>query len=188
MELVEDKKMKPTLFTLTPCLAVLAAMGLLICGPLACSKSEPPKPVAPAVVKPAAKVEAAATPKPAEEEERSLYSYNPIGKRDPFEVFALSPTLQPDVPLTPLQQFSIDQLKLVGIIWGISNPRALVEDPKGKGHVVKRGTLIGKNWGKVSRIKQDEVIIAEEYRDIDGRLVVNEISLKLPKPKSLEEE
>jgi type IV pilus assembly protein PilP len=170
------------------CGLLLFALALLIGS--GCKKEKKtgqapaPAPAAPAAAKPAAP-----TPTPSvEREERPIYSYNPIGKRDPFEVFALTDTVRPDVPLTPLQRFSIDQLKLVGIIWGISNPRAMVEDPGGKGHVLKRGTLIGRNWGKVSRIKQDEVIIAEEYRDIDGRLVVNEISLKLPKPKELEEE
>jgi len=156
----------------------------------ACRGKGPAEAPAPAVSKPNAAV-AAAKPVVAEErDEKPTYSYNPVGKRDPFEVFALVETSVKDVPLTPLQRYSIDQLRLIGIIWGISNPRAMVQDPKGKGHVIKRGTLIGRNWGKVSRIKQDEVIVAEEYRDIDGRLVVNEISLKLPKSKSeeLEEE
>ena len=137
---------------------------------------------------PAAAPVPSATPVTSVDEDKPIYSYNPVGKRDPFEVFAVTDTIRPDVPLTPLQRFSIDQLRLVGIIWGISNPRAMVEDPRGKGHVLKRGTLVGRNWGKVSRIKQDEVIIAEEYRDIDGRLVVNEISLKLPKPPAPEGE
>jgi len=165
----------------------LLALMLLITYSCGGSKPEAPAPQQRAKPKPA---EVAPAPKAeAEEQEKVGYSYNPIGKRDPFQEYVLVDPLKPkDTPLTPLQRYSIDQLKLVGIIWGISNPRAMVEDPGGKGHVIKKGTLIGKNWGKVARIKQDEVIIAEEYRDFEGRVVVNEISLKLPKTNSLEEE
>ena len=52
---------------------------------------------------------------------------------------------------------------------------------------VGKGTLVGKNWGKVSRITQDEVIISEEYRDFEGKLIVHEIPLKMPKGPEDEE-
>ena len=53
--------------------------------------------------------------------------------------------------------------------------------------MVQKGTLLGKNWGKVSRITQDEVIISEEYRDFEGKLIVHEIPLKMPKGPEDEE-
>ena len=123
---------------------------------------------------------ATATPEEFEE-----YTYNPIGKRDPFKSFLaeeIAPGQQKIV--TPLQRFDIDQLGLIGIIWGISTPRAMVVTPDGKGFVVQKGTLVGKNWGKVSRITQDEVIISEEFRDFEGKLIVHEIPLKMPKSDS----
>lgn len=130
---------------------------------------------------------AAATPTPAAtpEEAADEYNYNPIGKRDPFRSF-LADELAPDTRkvVTPLQRFDLDQLKIIGIIWGISSPRAMVTTPEGKGYVVQKGTLIGKNWGKVSRITQDEVIISEEYRDFEGKLIVTEVPLKLPKDEA----
>lgn len=127
----------------------------------------------------------AAAPTPTatpEETEAEEYNYNPIGKRDPFRSF-LADELAPDTRkvVTPLQRYDLDQLKIIGIIWGISSPRAMVTSPDGKGYVVQKGTLIGKNWGKVSRITQDEVIISEEYRDFEGKLIVTEVPLKLPK-------
>jgi len=125
------------------------------------------------------------TPTPDDTEE---YTYNPIGKRDPFKSF-LAEEIAPGTQkaLTPLQRFDIDQMGLIGIIWGISTPRAMVTTPDGKGYVVQKGTLVGKNWGKVSRITQDEVIISEEYRDFEGKLIVHEIPLKMPKDKDDEE-
>ncbi|MFM7203993.1 MAG: pilus assembly protein PilP [Myxococcota bacterium] len=117
----------------------------------------------------------------AQEEEQLSYSYNPIGKRDPFRSFISKDPVAPDNPVeTPLQRYEIDQYNLVGIIWGNENPLAMVEDPDGVGHFLQKDTLIGRNWGKVVRITPSEVIVAEEYRDFEGKLIVNEIPLKLP--------
>lgn len=119
------------------------------------------------------------------DEERLAYSYNPIGKRDPFRSFIEKETSGPDKPPpdTPLQKYEIDQYKLVGVIWGVDNPVAMVEDPEGMGYFLTRDTLIGRNWGKVVRITPTEVIVAEEYRDFEGKLIVNEIPLKMPVDK-----
>lgn len=161
----------------------VAAMLLAACGgdetPVVQSApSNPGQPADPAATAAAAEATATATP----EEIADEYNYNPIGKRDPFRSF-LADELAPDTRkvVTALQRFDLDQLKIIGIIWGISSPRAMVTTPEGKGYVVQKGTLIGKNWGKVSRITQDEVIISEEYRDFEGKLIVTEVPLKLPK-------
>lgn len=111
------------------------------------------------------------------------YVYNPIGKRDPFRSFLSSGSgEQDDTPRTPLQRYDLDQYGLVGIIWGIDRPRALVEDPEHVGHVLEIGTYIGKNWGKVTQISAGVVVVTEEYQTIDGELVVNEIPMKLQDP------
>ena len=68
-------------------------------------------------------------------------------------------------------------------MWNIGAPRAMVEDPEGVGHIVELGTLIGKNWGKVTQIKPTELIITEEYRDpIENELIINEVTMRLPDP------
>ena len=108
------------------------------------------------------------------------YVYNPIGKRDPFRSFLSFGTRSEDTtPRTPLQKYEIDQYELVGIIWGVDRPRALVEDPEGIGHVMEIGTYIGRNWGKVTQITAGEVVITEEYQTLDGELVVNPIKMTL---------
>ena len=120
-----------------------------------------------------------------EEDTTSRYSYNSIGKRDPFRSF-----IQKEVvvvgeggPLGPLQLHEIDAYRLRGIVWNVQAPRALVEAPDGIGHVVELGTLIGKNWGKGTQIKPEEIIITEEYRDpIENELIINEITMRLPDP------
>ena len=113
----------------------------------------------------------------------SDYVYNPIGKRDPFRAFLSvgeRGAIETDAPRTPLQKYEIDEYRLVGIIWGIDRPRALVEDPDLVGHVMEIGTYIGKNWGKVTQITSTEVVVTEEYQTMDGDLVVNPIRMVLP--------
>jgi type IV pilus assembly protein PilP len=114
------------------------------------------------------------------------YAYSPIGKRDPFrsplEEFNREDQGQ---QLTELQRFEIDQLKLVAIVSRVATPYAMVEDPNAKGHTLTRGTLIGKNWGKVSQITGECVEIKEDYRDYTGRKQSNKLQLCLPKPPEL---
>jgi type IV pilus assembly protein PilP len=109
------------------------------------------------------------------------YVYNPIGKRDPFRSFlSAGGRVKDETPRTPLQRYEIDEYRLVGIIWGIDRPRALVEDPERIGHVMEIGTYIGKNWGKVTQITSTDVVVTEEYQTIDGELVVNPIRMTMP--------
>ncbi len=98
------------------------------------------------------------------------YVYSPIGKRDPFRSPFADLRTAPVVkkggrPLTPLQRWGLEQLTLKATITGTSSPMAMVVDPDGKGWTVHRGTLIGKNWGKVTAITKDCIVITEQVRD-----------------------
>ena len=116
--------------------------------------------------------------------------YNPKGKIDPFEpLFRDKPTVavakkqrKKRTPRTPLEKIDLSQLKLVGIILASSGNRALVEESNGKGYVVKKGTYMGTNAGKVVKIEKDTVIVAEEYEDFRGNVTLRNKELKLPKP------
>ncbi len=116
--------------------------------------------------------------------------YDPKGKIDPFEpLFREKPTVamvktkrKKRIPRTPLEKIDLSQLKLVGIILASSGNKALVEESNGKGYVIKRGTYIGTNAGKVVQIQKNKVIVAEEYEDVRGNVSVRNKELKLPKP------
>ena len=118
------------------------------------------------------------------EAKEARYSYNSIGKRDPFRSFINTQLPRGgvmDLPQGPLQIHEIDQYRLRGIVWNVETPMAMVEDPEGVGYVVNMGTLIGKNWGKVTQIKPEEIVITEEFRDpIENELIINEITMRLP--------
>ena len=113
--------------------------------------------------------------------EEPEFSYNPVGKPDPFKPFIqLAPEkLRKSAFLTPLQKYDISQLKLVAIIMIPEGNVALVEDQQGKGYFLKRGIAIGRHEGKVKAILKDRVIIEEAYSDVLGQSKVNEISLFL---------
>jgi type IV pilus assembly protein PilP len=115
--------------------------------------------------------------------------YNPKGKLDPFEPLFKKPTvalkkskIKRRTPRTPLERIDISQLKLVAIVLASSGNRALVEESSGKGYVVKKGTYLGINSGKVVKIEKNKVIVAEEYEDYRGKVTVRNKEIKLPKP------
>ncbi len=115
--------------------------------------------------------------------------YDPSGKIDPFEpLFSEKPVetkekkLKRRVPRTPLERIDLGQLKLVGIILASSGNRALVEEASGKGYVIKKGTYIGINAGKVVDIQKEIVTVEEEFEDVFGKIKVRQRELKLPKP------
>ena len=73
-----------------------------------------------------------------------------------------------------LNEFAIDELKLAGIVTRVE-PRAMLIDPTGKGHVVRRGQFVGRpelvqmgtqggyeiNW-RVDRIRAGDIVLVRE--------------------------
>lgn len=109
--------------------------------------------------------------------------YFSAGKRDPFRPLASKAkgaAARPRENLSPLERFELGQLKLVGIVWDIKEPRAMVEDGLGLGYIVKVSTSIGPNEGKVKAIKPREIVIEETYTDFFGARKNREVTMKLP--------
>ncbi len=109
------------------------------------------------------------------------YFYDPVGRRDPFlSPFHVAP--EQDVvasSTTPLQRFDLGQLKLVGVIWEASRPKALIEDRDGLGYIVEAGTLIGANGGVIRTIEPERVVIEEYETDFSGERRTRQRALRL---------
>ena len=92
------------------------------------------------------------------------------GGRDPFRPMTLRAKVnsRPRENLSPLERLDLAQLKVVGIIWDIKEPRAMVEDTAGLGYVVKVGTPIGNNDGMVKAIHRNQIVVEEFTDDIYG--------------------
>lgn len=124
------------------------------------------------------------------------YAYSPVGKRDPFRSVlddkqGPQETGQERPDCGPLCKWELEQLKLVAVISGVSNPLAMVEDPNGRGYIVRRGTFVGKRNGKVTQIRAGEVVVTEIYKDQMGKPHVNPVPIKLPtdeKPGQVEDQ
>ncbi len=101
--------------------------------------------------------------------------------RDPFRPMTLRTKVSkaPRENLSPLERYELSQLKLVGIVWDIKEPRAMVEDSGGLGYVVKVGTPIGSNDGKVKAIHRNEVVVEEFYSDDYGTRTKRDVGIKL---------
>jgi type IV pilus assembly protein PilP len=125
----------------------------------------------------------AETPAPTEQkaEEPSSTSLSTAGRRDPFRPFTLNTRTdnRRRENLSPLERYELGQLKLVGVVWHVKETSAMVEDSAGLGYVVKVGTPIGANDGKVKAIRPDEIIIEETYVDLLGTKKRREVNIKL---------
>ncbi len=76
-----------------------------------------------------------------------------------------------------LNDYALDELKLVGIVTRIEPAKAMLVDPTGKGHVVQRGQFVGRpevvqsagsrsatyeiNW-RVDRIREGDIVLVRE--------------------------
>ncbi|PLX78360.1 MAG: hypothetical protein C0616_14815 [Desulfuromonas sp.] len=124
------------------------------------------------------KSEAPAVKKPKKPE----YVYDPTGLRDPFMPLAVLKKQAVDntEPLTPLQEFDLGQFRLIGVIVGRGEPKAMVVAPDKKSYVVKAGMLIGKSNGKILEINPEGIRIEEKYYDFSGAVRTGVQEIKLP--------
>ena len=101
--------------------------------------------------------------------------------RDPFRPATLRKKVvtRPRENLSPLERFELNQLKIVGIVWDMKEPRAMVEDAAGLGYTIKVGAPIGANEGVVKAIHRNEIIVEEFYYDVYGARKKRDVSMKL---------
>jgi type IV pilus assembly protein PilP len=103
--------------------------------------------------------------------------------RDPFRSFARSFATEDEDEgrgsqrIVLLKDFAVDELKLIGIVTRVNPARAMLVDPTGRGHVVKRGQFIGRadlvrvsgqsgttyelNW-RLDSIRDGDVVLVRE--------------------------
>ena len=175
-------------------LALLIVLGVLF-SITACGDSQPPekkKVKATSKKKLKKKVKKESKDGKKADKEVVAYHYDPKGKKDPFQPVVedkkkLTEAILERGPLTPLQKYSLHELKLVAIITGTENPKAMVEDPKGDGYIISKGTPIGDQYGEVSEIKKNEVVVVEKVLDPDlEKIIYKNVYLILHMPEEEE--
>lgn len=139
-----------------------------------------PGPGAPAAGGPVAAAPGPAESVPAAQNYRDTDFVESDRNRDPFRSFVTE--LKSKVPVVAqraviMPNTPIDGMRLIAIISGISQPRAMLVDDKGVGYVTARGDFVGKadivqgggteniplslNW-RVDRIRENEIVLARE--------------------------
>ncbi len=136
----------------------------------------PPPPPAARAPTPPPKPEPAKAEVAVEDSVEVEYTYSPIGKRDPFRslVEEQAPVEVPIVSASscgPLCDWELDQLRVVAVVSGVASPVAMVEDPRGNGHVLKRGMSIGKRSGRITDIRRDHLVVTELMRGPEGQVI-----------------
>lgn len=113
------------------------------------------------------------------------FAYRSMGRRDPFRSYMLDAAARRQAErgqrhLEETESFELSQYNLTGVLTGTSQPKAMVEDPSGKAHVVRIGTRLGRAGGRVSSIDSKSLTVLEESIDPQGQPLQVPVSLKLP--------
>jgi type IV pilus assembly protein PilP len=158
--------------------ALAALFGALGCEDKIIVSNAPDTPRASATATAAASLEPPPAPRPPIDESEFVESDL---SRDPFRSYAKTFITQPG-GIRPVDrevlgsEYSLDELKLVGIVTRMEPAKAMIVDPSGKGWVIKRGQFVGRadvvqggggtstyeiNW-RVDRIRDGDVVFVRE--------------------------
>jgi Tfp pilus assembly protein PilP len=110
------------------------------------------------------------------------FQYDRIGLRDPFRTFEMEEKgrralLGADTG--PLEQYDVNQMSLLAVVWNTGAARALIQDPSGKSYIIGSGTRIGKNQGRVTNIDDNLVVVNETYVDFLGQETTKDIEMRI---------
>jgi Tfp pilus assembly protein PilP len=109
------------------------------------------------------------------------FVYDSSGKRDPFRPFDLSVKPNEDCEKFPLTCFDVGQLRLSTVLLSNEEPKAMVDDATGIGHIVRKGSKIGRNNGEVTEILADRIRIVETLVDVTGQATSKVVELPIGK-------
>lgn len=108
------------------------------------------------------------------------FTYDPSGKRNPFQPFDLSPKIEIDESLPPLQRYDLGQLRVSAVLSDSKGEMfAMVEDATGRGYPVRVGDIVGNKGGKVVNIDPKEVHVLETVTDFTGETKQTMVPIKL---------
>lgn len=103
------------------------------------------------------------------------FDYAAFDLPDPFKPRKLSPSgggggLQPDMtrPKEPLESYSLETLKMVGVISKKGRMNAIVATPERGVYHVRAGNYMGQNFGLITRISDNEITLKEVVQDSAG--------------------
>jgi type IV pilus assembly protein PilP len=102
------------------------------------------------------------------------FTYNAFDLPDPFKPRKLSTGggggMQPDLnrPKEPLEAFSLETLKMVGMVSRQGVVHAVIKTPDNAIYHVRKGNYVGQNFGLITQISDSEVSLREIVQDSAG--------------------
>ena len=102
------------------------------------------------------------------------FTYNAFDLPDPFKPRKLSTGggggMQPDLnrPKEPLEAFSLETLKMVGMVSKQGVIHAVIRTPDKAIYHVRKGNYVGQNFGLITQISDSEVSLREIVQDSAG--------------------
>jgi len=102
------------------------------------------------------------------------FTYNAFDLPDPFKPRKLSTGggggMQPDLnrPKEPLEAFSLETLKMVGMLSKQGVIHAVIKTPDNAIYHVRKGNYVGQNFGLITQIGDSEVSLREIVQDSAG--------------------
>ncbi|MEK7736093.1 MAG: pilus assembly protein PilP, partial [Nitrospirota bacterium] len=108
-----------------------------------------------------------------------ITTYDKRGKRDPFVSLVVTAAEKPKKGQTPLENYDISAIKILGIVWNEKGNFATVVLPDGKAYTLREGMTIGIHEGKIQKINKNHIVIIERIKDYKGQLKSKETILKL---------
>ena len=102
--------------------------------------------------------------------------------RNPFQSYIIpAEAIGEERVRGPLECCEIGLFRLMAVISGVDNPRALIMAPDGKKYITKKGDLIGLKSGKIVKIAKSKVIVEEKFKDSsEGKVVREFVEIRLP--------
>ncbi len=115
--------------------------------------------------------------------EKEIYVYDPKGRRDPFLSLVQVTQAKPQRKkgASPVENFDIDEIKLIAIAWDNQQYYAMITLPDNKSYTIKKGMTLGPNDGKVIDITRDSMSVREQVKDYRGQIKSKDTILKLRK-------
>ena len=102
------------------------------------------------------------------------FTYEAFDLPDPFKPRKLSTGggggMQPDLtrPKEPLEAFSLETLKMVGVLSRKGVIHAVIKTPDNAIYHVRKGNYVGQNFGLITQIGDSEVSLREIVQDSAG--------------------
>jgi len=138
-----------------------------------------------AAATPAAATPAAATPAVPE---RSLLEAPPTLFGSPDQLNSIrDPFRRPeftaaDRPKTELEMIPTDQFKMVGVVTGPKEVKAMLLGPNSKTYFVTEKTFLGTRNGQIIKIRSTGLVVREKVVNVLGQEEAVDVELALPEP------